>query len=54
MIMHYRGIAITEKTYRKLRSDVRVRQLPAKKVKWQESPIRIWAVLEDAQDICDT
>ena len=46
MIMHYRGIAITENVRRKVSTRIKLKELPSKKLKWQSVSLRIWAVLE--------
>ena len=45
MIMHYRGIAITESVRRKVSTCIKLKELPSKKLKWQNASLRIWAVL---------
>jgi adenylate cyclase len=45
MIMHHRGIAVTEKVRTRLDPGINVRKLPGKKLKWQKSPLEIWEVV---------
>ena len=46
MIGHYRGIAITESVYDKVRTEYRTGRLTKFPVKWQGEPLRVWEIME--------
>ncbi|MEE8398710.1 MAG: adenylate/guanylate cyclase domain-containing protein [Desulfobacterales bacterium] len=46
MIGHHRGIAISENVHEKIKADYRTQPLPDLKLKWQETPLRVWEVME--------
>jgi class 3 adenylate cyclase len=51
IIMHYRGIAITERVRLKLNTSIKLKELPRKKLKWQKAPLQRWAVLTTKQSL---
>ena len=46
MIGHYRGIAITESVYDKIKASYETNRLPDFEVKWQDEPLKIWEIVE--------
>jgi class 3 adenylate cyclase len=44
VVMHYRGIALTEAAHDGVSKDIKTRELPAKKLKWRDRPLRVWSV----------
>jgi len=45
VIMHHRGIAVTEDVQKKLASEYRLQRLPDVKPKWAAKPMAVWEVL---------
>jgi class 3 adenylate cyclase len=45
-IGHHRGIALTERLHAEIEAHYQTRPLPDLKVKWQETPLKIWEVVE--------
>jgi class 3 adenylate cyclase len=43
-IGHYRGVAITEQVYKKVKGTYAVRRLPDVALKWQKEPLKVWEV----------
>ena len=46
MIMHYRGIALTEEAYRNVQKAIHAEEVTPKEVKWQKEPLRVWKVID--------
>jgi adenylate cyclase len=46
VVMHYRGIALTKAAHDGLSTDIRTLELPAKTVKWRNTPLRVWRVAD--------
>jgi adenylate cyclase len=46
VIGHYRGVAITERVYDRVRESHETRRLPDLEVKWRREPLKVWAVVE--------
>jgi adenylate cyclase len=43
-IGHYRGIALTEAVQGRIADEIETKRLPDMQVKWQDEPLKIWAV----------
>ena len=47
IIGHHRGIAITERVYKKIKGHYNIHKLPEVPLKWQEEPLHVWEIQED-------
>lgn len=45
MLMHHRGVAVTDALYQRIKSDVSAVALPPVTLKWRNEPLRAWEVL---------
>ena len=48
MIMHYRGIAVTEDVYKRIYHEIPLKALPDKRVKWSPKPLKIWEIISES------
>lgn len=47
MIGHHRGVAITEAVYQKVKNTFQTNHLPCKNLKWRDTPLPVWEVIEN-------
>ena len=47
MIMHHRGIAVTEDVYKRIYHEIKLKKLPNKTVKWSQKPLKVWEITSD-------
>jgi len=46
MLMHHRGIAVTQEVYEKVKDQFETRRLPDVEVKWQDERLACWEIVE--------